>query len=120
MSQTRSQHRTCNICEAMCGLIVEYDDDDVVAIRPDADDPLSRGHICPKAVALQDFRSDPDRVTAPLLKVDGEFREIGWDAALDLAAEKLRAVQAAHGRDAVGVYLGNPNAHKFGNLSNLP
>ncbi|SHJ81734.1 Anaerobic selenocysteine-containing dehydrogenase [Shimia gijangensis] len=117
---TQKQHRTCNICEAMCGLIVEHDGNDVLSIKPDPNDPLSRGHICPKAVALQDFRTDPDRVTTPLLKVDGVFREIGWDEALDIAAEKLRAVQEQHGRDGVGVYLGNPNAHKFGNLLNLP
>lgn len=112
--------RTCNICEAMCGLIVTHDGRDVLAIRADPDDPLSRGHICPKAVALQDFRTDPDRITAPLLKRRGAFLAIGWNEALDLAAEKLRAVQEAHGRDAVGLYLGNPNAHKFGNLLNLP
>ena len=120
MANVQTQHRTCNICEAMCGLIVEHDGKDVLSIRPDVNDPLSRGHICPKAVALQDFRSDPDRITAPMLKVDGVFREISWDAAYDMAAEKLRAVQERHGRDAVGVYLGNPNAHKFGNLLNLP
>ncbi|MFC6689006.1 molybdopterin oxidoreductase family protein [Jhaorihella thermophila] len=115
-----THHRTCNICEAMCGLVIAHDGRDVISVKPDPDDPLSRGHICPKAVALQDFRTDPDRITAPLLKVNGEFRAIGWDEALDLAAERLRAVQAAHGTDAVGVYLGNPNAHKFGNLLNLP
>lgn len=120
MGMAQKQHRTCNICEAMCGLIVEHDDKNVLSIKPDPNDPLSRGHICPKAVALQDFRTDPDRVTTPLLKVDGVFREIGWDEALDIAAEKLRAVQEQHGRNGVGVYLGNPNAHKFGNLMNLP
>lgn len=117
---TQKQHRTCNICEAMCGLIVEHDGENVLSIKPDANDPLSRGHICPKAVALQDFRTDPDRITTPLLKVDGAFQEISWDEALDIAVEKLRAVQEVHGRDGVGVYLGNPNAHKFGNLLNLP
>lgn len=120
MGIAQKQHRTCNICEAMCGLIVEHDDDNVLSIKPDPNDPLSRGHICPKAVALQDFRTDPDRVITPLLKVDGAFREISWDAALDIAVDKLRAVQDQHGRDGVGFYLGNPNAHKFGNLLNLP
>lgn len=114
------QHRSCNICEAMCGLIITHDGQDVLSIRPDPDDPLSRGHICPKAVALQDFRTDPDRVTKPLLKRGSDFEEISWEAAFDHAAERIRAVQAAHDRDAVGVYLGNPNAHKFGNLLNLP
>ncbi|SLN39625.1 Assimilatory nitrate reductase catalytic subunit [Falsiruegeria litorea R37] len=120
MTQPQIQHRTCNICEAMCGLIITHDDTQVLSIKPDPDDPLSRGHICPKAVALQDFRTDPDRITKPLRKVNGEFVEIGWDEALEYAAERIRAVQSAHDRDAVGVYLGNPNAHKFGNLLNLP
>lgn len=116
----QKHYRTCNICEAMCGLIITHDEDKVIAVKPDPDDPLSRGHICPKAVALQDFRTDPDRVTTPLLKVDGAFTEISWDEALEIATTRLRAVQDAHGADAVGVYLGNPNAHKFGNLLNLP
>lgn len=120
MTQPQIQHRTCNICEAMCGLIITHDDEQVLSIKPDPDDPLSRGHICPKAVALQDFRTDPDRITKPLRKVNGEFVEIGWEEALEFAAERIRAVQSAHDRDAVGVYLGNPNAHKFGNLLNLP
>ncbi|MCE8554577.1 molybdopterin oxidoreductase family protein [Ruegeria pomeroyi] len=119
-TQPRIQHRSCNICEAMCGLIITHDDNDVLSIRPDPEDPLSHGHICPKAVALQDFRTDPDRVTKPLLKRGSDFEEISWEAAFDHAAERIRAVQAAHDRDAVGVYLGNPNAHKFGNLLNLP
>jgi len=119
-AQPHIQHRSCNICEAMCGLIITHDGQDVLSIRPDPDDPLSRGHICPKAVALQDFRTDPDRVTRPLLKRGTDFEEISWEAAFDHAAERIRAVQAAHDRDAVGVYLGNPNAHKFANLLNLP
>lgn len=120
MTQQKVQHRTCNICEAMCGLIITYDDTQVLSIKPDPDDPLSRGHICPKAIALQDFRTDPDRITRPLRNINGEFVEIGWDEALEFAAERIRAVQSAHDRDAIGVYLGNPNAHKFGNLMNLP
>ncbi|MCV2889303.1 molybdopterin oxidoreductase family protein [Ruegeria aquimaris] len=120
MTEPMVQYRSCNICEAMCGLIVTHDGSDVLSIRPDPDDPLSRGHICPKAVALQDFRTDPDRVTKPLLKRGTDFEEISWDEAYDQAAERIRAVQAAHGQDAVAVYLGNPNAHKFGNLLNLP
>ncbi|MDO6484045.1 molybdopterin-dependent oxidoreductase [Shimia thalassica] len=120
MTQPKTHHRSCNICEAMCGLIITHDGDTVLSVKPDPDDPLSRGHICPKAVALQDFRVDPDRVTRPLKKVDGAFVEISWEEAYDFAAQRLQEVQQAHGKDAVGVYLGNPNAHKFGNLLNLP
>ncbi|MDO6481526.1 molybdopterin-dependent oxidoreductase [Shimia thalassica] len=120
MTQPMTHHRSCNICEAMCGLIITHDGDTVLSVKPDPDDPLSRGHICPKAVALQDFRVDPDRVTRPLKKVDAAFVEISWEEAYDFAAQRLQEVQQAYGKDAVGVYLGNPNAHKFGNLLNLP
>lgn len=120
MSHEQTQFRTCNICEAMCGLIVTYDDNDVVSIKANPNDPLSRGHICPKAVALQDFRTDPDRVTQPLKKIDGVFQPVSWDEAYDFAIEQLTAAQKTHGKDAAAIYLGNPNAHKFGNLLNLP
>ncbi|MCW8843920.1 MAG: molybdopterin-dependent oxidoreductase [Rhodobacteraceae bacterium] len=120
MGEVLEHRRGCNICEAMCGLVIRHDGENVLSIKADPDDPLSRGHICPKAIALQDFRTDPDRVTRPLKKVDGAFVEIGWDEAFDYAAERLRMVQAQHGKDGVGVYLGNPNAHKFGNLMNIP
>lgn len=120
MSNLKTQYRTCNICEAMCGLVVTHDDTDVHSIKANPADPLSRGHICPKAIALQDFRTDADRVTTPLKKVNGEFVPISWDEAYEFAVERLTAVQEANGKDGVGVYLGNPNAHKFGNLLNLP
>ncbi|MEM8753153.1 MAG: molybdopterin oxidoreductase family protein, partial [Pseudomonadota bacterium] len=110
----------CNICEAMCGLLIEHDGEDVLSIRADPDDPLSRGHICPKAVALQDFRMDPDRVTTPLRRVGDGWEQISYEDAIAYAVERIHAVQAAHDRDGMGVYLGNPNAHKFGNLLNIP
>ena len=113
-------HRSCNICEAMCGLIIEHDEQHVLSIKPDPADPLSRGHICPKAVALQDFRNDPDRITTPLRRTAQGWEEISYEEAFAFAVERIQAVQAAHGADGMGVYLGNPNAHKFGNLLNLP
>ncbi|MEP3919421.1 molybdopterin-dependent oxidoreductase [Ascidiaceihabitans sp.] len=113
-------YRTCNICEAMCGLVIEHEGDQVLSIKPHKEDPLSRGHICPKAVALQDFRTDPDRVTTPLRKRGHEWEPVDWDEAIDYAAHGIRAVQDVHGKDGFGAYLGNPNAHKFANLMTLP
>ncbi len=109
-------HRACTLCEAICGIVVESEGDRIVSIRGDDDDPLSRGHICPKAVALQDLHTDPDRLKRPLRRVGEEWREIPWDEAFDLTARRLREVQAEHGRDAVAVYLGNPTVHNSGSM----
>ncbi|WP_432479065.1 molybdopterin-dependent oxidoreductase [Nocardioides sp. GXQ0305] len=106
----------CNICEAICGLRITIDGDRVTDVRGNPDDPLSRGHICPKGVAVGDLHHDPDRLRRPVRRdrATGEWHEVSWDEALDLVADGIAGAINEHGRDAVGVYLGNPNAHSLG------
>ncbi len=113
---TEIARTTCNLCEAMCGLTVEVDGRDVGAIRGDQDDPLSRGHLCPKAVGLKDIYADPDRLKRPVVRDGAGWREVSWSEAFDRAAEVLNGVRDKHGRNANGLYLGNPNAHNLGTL----
>lgn len=112
--------RACNLCEAICGLAIELGDDRTLSIRGDRNDPFSRGHICPKAVALQDIYNDPDRLRRPQRRSGNEWTTVGWAEAFDEVADRLRAVQDAHGRDAVAVYMGNPNVHNWGSLLYAP
>ncbi|HUH81716.1 MAG TPA: molybdopterin-dependent oxidoreductase, partial [Solirubrobacteraceae bacterium] len=111
---TQTINRQCTLCEAHCGIRVEVDGERVVRISGDPDDVLSRGYICPKAAALADLQSDPDRLRRPVKKVAGRFVEIGWEEALSLAASGLLGVRERHGADAVANYLGNPGAHSSG------
>jgi anaerobic selenocysteine-containing dehydrogenase len=117
---TITHYRTCTLCEAMCGLVLETEGGRVASIRGDAEDPFSRGHICPKGVALGDVHADPDRLRQPLRRTAGGWQTVSWDEALDEAAERLRAVQRTHGRDAVAVYQGNPTVHNYGSLLYAP
>jgi anaerobic selenocysteine-containing dehydrogenase len=117
---TTTHYRTCTLCEAMCGLTLEVDGGRVVSIRGDADDPFSRGHICPKGAALGDVHADPDRLRQPMRRTPGGWQPVSWSDALDEAAGRLRAVQRAHGRDAVAVYQGNPTVHNYGSLLYAP
>ena len=115
-------HRVCHLCEAMCGLVIKTEQSKVVDIRGDQDDPLSRGHVCPKAISLQDIHEDPDRLRKPLKRirtVAGEYQheEIEWSEALDLAADALASAIQQHGVDAVGAYFGNPSVHNYGMLT---
>lgn len=110
-----THHRTCHLCEAMCGLVISTDDAGAItAIRGDNADPLSRGHICPKAVALQDLHTDPDRLRQPVRRTPTGWQTMSWPEALDAAADGLRSVQDRHGDSAVAVYLGNPTVHSLG------
>jgi len=109
-------HRACNLCEAICGIAIETEDGRITKIRGDALDPLSRGHICPKAIALQDLQDDPDRLRRPLVRKGRDFEETSWEAAFEEVATRLAAVQREHGRHAVALYQGNPTVHNYGTM----
>ncbi|MBM70945.1 MAG: dehydrogenase [Haliea sp.] len=112
-------HRACHLCEAICGLRIETDGDRILSIKGDPADPLSRGHICPKAVALQDIHNDPDRLRRPVQRIRGtdRWREISWEEALDSTAQRLVEITQRDGVDALGVYLGNPTVHNYGMMT---
>lgn len=118
MSKT-VHHRACHLCEAICGLSLEVTTEQgqaprISSIKGDPQDSFSRGHICPKAVALQDIQNDPDRLRSPMRRLGEQWQAIGWDEAFALAAEQLVAVQRRHGANAVAVYQGNPSVHNYG------
>lgn len=109
-------HRICTLCEATCGIRVHTAADPngrrrVTRVEGDPDDAFSKGHICPKAHALIELQEDPDRLRTPLRKTAGGFEPIGWEEALDLAAEKLAAIRDESGPDAIALYRGNPTTH---------
>ena len=110
----RTAHRICPLCEACCGLELQLEGQRVVSIRGHDADVFSAGYVCPKAVALRDLHDDPDRLRQPLLKRGGHFAPVDWDEAFDEIERRLVPLAQAHGRDAVGLVLGNPIVHKLG------
>jgi len=108
--------RACNLCEAICGLEITLENGAITDLRGDPLDPLSHGHICPKGNALIDLHADPDRLKTPIRRTGSGWEPIGWDDAFDLVADRLKAIVAEHGDDAVAVYLGNPNVHNSGTM----
>ena len=113
---SRVHFRTCTLCEAMCGLRMELEGSRITSIRGDEEDLFSRGHICPKALALKDLYEDPDRLRHPMRRTASGWEQVSWEDALDETARRLHSIQKEHGRDAVAIYLGNPNVHNLGNL----
>ena len=106
--------RTCHLCEAMCGLTLTVDRDRVTDIRADADDVFSRGHICPKALALREIHEDPDRLRHPVRRTGSGWEQVTWGEALDEAAQRIHDLQQRYGRNAVGMYTGNAAFHDHG------
>jgi len=108
----RSIHtRTCHICEANCGILVELEGANVLSIKGDADDVLSRGHICPKAIAIADLQTDPDRLRTPMKRLGAEWHCISWQQACNEIAERFVGIRTKGGAGAL--YVGNPTAHNY-------
>jgi anaerobic selenocysteine-containing dehydrogenase len=111
--ENRTSYITCPLCEATCGLEVVTSGPEVVSIRGNKNDVFSRGYICPKAYALKQLHSDPDRVRAPMIRMGDTWREATWDEAFAEIERRLTPILTEHGRDSVAVYLGNPTVHNL-------
>jgi anaerobic selenocysteine-containing dehydrogenase len=101
----------CRVCEPACGLIAHVKGGELVGLRPDKDNPVTRGFACNKGLAGDEIHRDPDRVNYPLRRrADGEFERISWDEAITEIAARLKAIQNEHGANAFAPYIGNPTA----------
>jgi anaerobic selenocysteine-containing dehydrogenase len=128
MSKNAPHYRSCNLCEAICGIEISVEETpdlssrtaERLTIRGDKDDPFSRGYICPKAVALQDFHFDPDRLRHPVRRTPTGWQRIDWDQAFDEVTKNLKRIYAKYGRNSTATYLGNPNVHNYGAMLFAP
>jgi formate dehydrogenase len=96
----------CRICEALCGLEVTVEGDQVVDIKPDDDHVATRGYGCLKGLKQHKMYNTPDRLLHPLQRIDGELRKVTWDDALSSIGGKVRELIDQHGPDSVAMYVG--------------
>jgi len=98
---------TCKVCHASCGTILTLDENDrIVAIAPDRDNPLSQGYACFKGLQT-DLYSGPNRLLHPLKRMpDGSFQQISAEQAFDEIAAKISELLASDGPSAIASYYG--------------
>ena len=109
-------YRTCPLCEATCGLELRLEEGAITRVRGDRDDVFSHGFLCPKGSAIGKIDTDPDRLRQPLIRDGEQWCEASWADAFALIERRLAPILETHGRDAVAMYIGNPNAHNLAGL----
>ncbi len=93
----------CPFCGCGCVLNLEVIDGEIVGVLPANDHPVGRGSLCIKGWTAHAFVHHQDRLTSPLIRENGGFREASWDEALELVAEKFEGIKSQSGPDAIGV-----------------
>lgn len=96
------KYTTCYMCACRCGIKVHLKDGKIRYIQGNRDHPVNKGVLCAKGSAGIMTQYSPSRLTKPLRRVgergSGEFKEIEWDEALDLATAWLARARATDPR----------------------
>ncbi len=106
------KHTICRACHAGCGVIVELDEGQPVAVRGNPDDPLFKGFCCIKGQNFHATRNNPNRLLhSQKRQPDGSYRAIPVAQAMDEIAERLQAILDQHGKRALATYSGTMAAN---------
>ena len=98
---------TCTFCGVGCGIYLETTGNEVVGAYPSMSHPTNEGRICLRGWHVHEVASSPDRLRSPLLKKDGQFREVSWDEAIGFIARRMKEIRDKHGPDALA-FLNSP------------
>jgi len=104
---TRHVVTTCTRdCANTCGLQATVENGRLVKLAGNPDHPLTRGVACHKARKYVARVYHPERVTHPLIRRGGEWERATWDEALDLVAQRMKAIRDESGNEAILYYQG--------------
>lgn len=93
---------TCPYCGCGCQMLLEVLDGKLIGTQPLKTGRMNQGKLCIKGWTVHEFVGNEERLTRPLIKTDGAFREASWEEALDLVVARLTAIRDQHGPDALG------------------
>jgi anaerobic selenocysteine-containing dehydrogenase len=102
---TKWQKTSCALCAQNCGLEVQVEDNRMVKVRPDKENPRSEGYVCRKGLNVRFHQHHDDRLTHPLKKTGDRFEQISWEKAIEEIADKLKSIREHYGPRSIA-YMG--------------
>jgi anaerobic selenocysteine-containing dehydrogenase len=107
----------CILCSRNCGLEVQVEGRRLARIRGDEKHPVSTGYLCQKAVRLDHYQNNADRLTQPLRRrPDGTFEPVPWEVAINEIAARTLAIRRVHGPRALAYYGGGGQGNHLGGV----
>ncbi|MCM8807313.1 MAG: formate dehydrogenase subunit alpha [Candidatus Omnitrophica bacterium] len=91
----------CPYCGVGCGIVVYVKNNEIVKIKGDKESPVNNGFLCIKGKFGFDYVNSKDRLKKPLIKENGNFKEVDWEKAIDFIYEKLKFYKDNYGSDSI-------------------
>src|SRR6516162_6639753 len=126
---TKILKSVCRSCHGGCGVLLHVEGDRLVKVEGDRESPLNHGRLCPIGTVTLDLVYHPDRLTHPLRRAgargSGQWQRISWDQALDEISQRLLAIRAEFGAEAIALGTGTGRHHirwvsRFGHALGTP
>ena len=116
MTETQEwQSTACILCECNCGIVVQLEGRTLSKIRGDKAHPASQGYTCNKALRLDHYQNNRDRLTSPMRRrPDGTYEEIDWDTAISEIADGFARIRDEYGGDKIFYYGGGGQGNHLG------
>lgn len=111
---------TCGYCSVGCGMLAGVKDGRMVSVRGNPLHPVNHGKLCPKGLSEHHTLNAEGRALYPLLRKNGSLQRVAWNEALGTMVERIGAIQARHGDEALGVIsTGQLTTEEFYTLGKL-
>ncbi len=93
----------CPFCGCGCSICLEVKDNRLVRVRPSAESAVNHGTLCVRGCYGYDFVHSPERLTSPLVKMNGDFQAVSWEQALDRVATEFKRIKEEYGPDTLAI-----------------
>jgi len=100
---TTTVDTVCPFCGCGCSICLEVKDNQLVRARPGAESPVNHSTLCVRGCYGYDFVHSPERLSSPLVKVDGNLQAVSWEQALHRVATELKRIKEEHGPDSLAI-----------------
>jgi anaerobic selenocysteine-containing dehydrogenase len=115
MSTGEWQSTACILCECNCGVVVQLDGRRLAKIRGDKDHPASQGYTCNKALRLDHYQNNNNRLISPMRRrPDGSYEQIDWDTAITEIADGFKRIRDTYGGEKIFYYGGGGQGNHLG------
>ena len=111
---TEHKQGYCTLCRSRCGTVNTVSDDMLIAVTADPSHPTGQA-MCMKGRAAPELVHSPHRLQFPMRRTrpkedaDPGWVRIGWDEALAETAQRLGAIKAQNGAEAVVFAVTTPS-----------